>query len=142
MTKATKSSNQSNHQKRTKFLLECLKVCFDADKFELKFDTCQNLMYFCNAAEILGYDYKEDKYKEEYSESIEFFDELYKYDAQKYIIENKSLTSKSETGDHFEYQLEDYLSIGGYFGGCMTESNQEHRLIAIAFAVAVSETEE
>ncbi len=47
---------KSNNQKRTDFLIKCLEVCADAEKFRNQYDCIENLDYFCNAAAILGYD--------------------------------------------------------------------------------------
>ncbi len=135
-------AQKSNNQKCTNFLIKCLEVCADAEKFRNQYDCIENLDYFCNAAAILGYDDEKDEEKQEYLDAVELFDELYKYDAKKDIIDWELPSGRSKSGDYYEHELEDYLSIGGYFGKHTKQSNQEHRLIAIAFAVAVSETED
>jgi hypothetical protein len=135
-------AQKSNNQKRTNFLIKCLEVCTDAEKFRNQYDCIENLDYFCNAAAILGYDDEKDEEKQEYLDAVELFDELYKYDAKKYIIDWELPSDRSKSGDYYEHELEEYLNIGGYFGKHTKQSNQEHRLIAIAFAVAVSETED
>lgn len=134
-------AQKSNNQKRTNFLIKCLEVCTDAEKFRNQYDCIENLDYFCNAAAILGYDDEKDEEKQEYLDAVELFDELYRGSAINYIVDWELPSGRSKTGDYYEHELEDYLSIGGYFGKHTKQSNQEHRLIAIAFAVAVSETE-
>lgn len=135
-------AQKSNNQKCTNFLIKCLEVCADAEKFRNQYDCIENLDYFCNAAAILGYDDEKDEEKQEYLDAVELFDELYRGSAVNYITDWELPSDRSKTGDYYEHELEDYLSIGGYFGKHTKQSNQEHRLIAIAFAAAVSETED
>lgn len=125
-------TKKSKNQKCTDFLIKCLEICADPDSFN--FDSYENLNYFCNAAAIIGYDEEKDDEKQEYCYAIDLFYDLYKEDAEEYIFE--------EFCDCNQQAAVDYLSIGGYFGRHTEESNQEHRLIAIAFAAAVSETED
>ena len=132
--------DRKSREKRTEFLIECLEICADPDSFD--FDSYENLSYFCNAAAILGYDEEKDEERQEYIDAVEFFNDFYQDDAKEYIIDWELPSGRSKSGDYREYELDDYLFIGGYFGKHTKESNQEHRLIAIAFAAAVSETEE
>lgn len=117
---------------RTKFLLKCLEICSKPESQE--FDTWENISYFCNAAAAVGYDYDSDCEKQEYLDAVDLFNNLYKSDALKYIFE--------ELCDYNQVAQQDYLSIGGYFGKHSIAANQNHRLMAIAFAAAVSETED
>lgn len=125
---------------RTKFLLKCLEICSDPIPFENKLGVFEDLSYFCNAAAVLGYDKKSDCEKTEYLDSVELFNNLFKEDARYYICHGE--INQSKTGDFYESELEDYLSKKGYFGYSFKPKRQEHRLLAIAFAAAVSETED
>lgn len=82
---------QSKNQKRTNFLIKCLEICADAEKFHEKFceeyNFFENLSYFCNAAALIGYDEDKNEEKQEYLDAVELFDELYEDDAEKYILE-------------------------------------------------------
>ena len=93
-------AQKSNNQKRTNFLIKCLEVCADAEKFRNQYDCIENLDYFCNAAAILGYDDEKDEEKQEYLDAVELFDELYKYDAKKYIIDWELPSDRSKSGDY------------------------------------------
>lgn len=126
-------TKKSNNQKRTNFLIKCLEICADAEKFHEEYDSFENLDYFCNAAAIL-YDEDKNEEKQEYFDAVELFDELYEDDAEKYILE--------EFCDFNQKKCDIYLLDNGYFGKHTKQSNQEHRLMAIAFVAAVSETED
>lgn len=133
---------QSKNKKRTNFLIKCLEICADAEKFREECDCIENLDYFCNAAAILGYDEDKDEEKQEYFDAVELFEELYRNSAINYIIDWELPNSRSKSGDYLEDELQAYLCDNGYFGKHTEQSNQEHRLMAIAFAAAVSETED
>ena len=140
LTAQLEEVDRKSRQKRTEFLIKCLEICADPDSFD--FDSYENPSYFCNVAAIIGYDNQKDEEKQEYLDTVEFFNELYENDAKKYIIDFELPSTRSKSGDYYQHKLDDYLSIDGYFGKHTKQSNQEHRLIAIAFAVAVSETED
>lgn len=107
-------------KKRTRFLIRCGQIVADRRNFELQFDTWSTLGYFCNAADLLGQ--ASDSARSKSEKAMNFFNDLYKEDAEKVCSSQK-------------------LSLSGYFGSSYNEASINHRLMAIAFAAAVSETE-
>ncbi len=107
---------------RTKFLIKCGEVIADRQKFEEKFDCYENLGYFCNVASLLSYNKRKDSFLSHGEAAMNIFNDLYK--------------------DTAENQLSSFkLYNSGFFGSHYVEEYKNHRLMAIAFAAAVSETE-
>lgn len=115
---------------RTKFLLKCLEICSEPEKFEEKFDSYNNLAYFCNAAEAF------DSYSKTYCDAMNFFEDLYLEDAKKDVEEKFEEDNDDYVSEH------DMMDDNGFFGWHADLNCQNHRLLAIAFAAAVSETED
>lgn len=115
---------------RTKFLLKCLEICSEPNKFKNKFSSYNNLAYFCNAAEAF------DSYSKAFCDAMNFFEDLYLKDAEKDVEEKFEEDNDDYISEH------DMLDNIGYFGSHFIPNNQNHRLLAIAFAAAVSETED
>ena len=125
-------------KKRTKFLIECLEICSDYKKYQKSLDPLECLAYFCNAAAIIGYDDELNDTKQECQDAVELFDLVFQNDAKNYILDNNLIKIGKE---YYSGELEDYLSDKGYFGHHSNESNQNHRLLSIALAAAISETD-
>lgn len=122
-------------KKRTNLIIDAGYITANENEYYVDFynPSDGSISYFCNALHAVCYNPETEETLPECGDALDFFHSLYRKDAfQAFMRANSSL----------EYSnLDDEFEDVGFFGDAIVEQNQEHRLMAIAFAAAVSETE-
>ncbi len=122
-------------KKRTKLIIDAGAVAADDYDFNTDLERrCDGSpCYFCNALHALCHDEDYKLTNRNWKRTQTFFNSLYMEDAyQDFRNRNPHLNSTE-----LKYEFSDF----GFFEESTILENQEHRLMAIAFAAAVSETE-
>lgn len=117
-------------KKRTQDIIKCLEIVADQNH-KSRISGLESIYdYFCPTTAIVIKN-RDKNYL------VDFFDSLYSNDSFKKIKRNFRKNRKSGSC----YTAEEKFKTYGFFGNAENKQNQNHRLMAIAFAAAVSETE-